>query len=121
MSEVNPAFQFIDMTYLEEMSGGKKELIVEMISIFKKQVPDFIDTMRVYVKEENWKALGKISHKAKASAAIMGMNQLAADLKAFELMTNTRENTSQYDKYISHFDNRFQGAIRELDIYLLNN
>jgi HPt (histidine-containing phosphotransfer) domain-containing protein len=121
MSEVNPAFQFIDMAYLEEMSGGKKELIVEMIGIFKKQVPEFIDTMRRYVKEGNWKALGKISHKAKASAAIMGMNQLAADLKAFELMTNIRENRLLYEQYISDFDNRFQGAIKELDIYLFNN
>jgi hypothetical protein len=77
--------------------------------------------MRRYLKEENWKALGKICHKAKASAAIMGMNQLASDLKGFELMTNTRENRSQYDQYISDFDNRFQGAIRELDIYLLKN
>ena len=31
----------IDLSYLREMSGGNKELILEMISIFTTQVKEF--------------------------------------------------------------------------------
>lgn len=107
------------MGYLEKMSGGKKELIGEMIEIFKKQVPEFIEKMNQYTVEENWKALGKITHKAKASAAIMGMTKLSADLKRFELLTGTEKNQMVFTRMINDFENRFQNAIKELNQYLL--
>lgn len=92
-----------------------------MIDIFKKQVPEFIDKMHDYAASEDWKALGKISHKAKASAAIMGMTKLATDLKAFELMTNTQDNKLYFIDRIRDFENRFNNAMIELDNYVLTS
>lgn len=112
-------FKYIDLGYLEEMSGGKQELIFEMIEIFIKQVPEFFDKMKENIDEENWIALGKISHKAKASAAIMGMTELADDLKAFELMTNTKINKLDFTKKVNDFETIFQKSIEELEKYIL--
>lgn len=103
------------------MSGGKKELIYEMIAIFKNQVPEFLDKMHEYITREDWKSLGKISHKAKASAAIMGMTKLAADLKALELMTNTLDNKLVFINKIKDFETRFRNAMVELDEYVLTS
>jgi HPt (histidine-containing phosphotransfer) domain-containing protein len=114
-------YKYIDMGYLEEMSSGKQELIYEMIGIFIKQVPEFIEKMEASIAEENWTALGKISHKAKASAAIMGMTKLADDLKAFELMTNTKINKQDFVKKVNDFETRFQNGIKELENYILNS
>jgi HPt (histidine-containing phosphotransfer) domain-containing protein len=114
-------YKYIDMGYLEEMSAGKQELIYEMVGIFIKQVPEFIEKMKEYIAEENWTALGKISHKAKASAAIMGMTNLADDLKAFELLTNTRINKTDFKKKVNDFEKRFQNGIKELEKYILQS
>lgn len=113
-----PQFKYIDMGYLEEMSGGKQDLIFEMIEIFINQVPEFFEKMKEYIDEENWTALGKISHKAKASAAIMGMTKLADDLKEFELMTNTKINKLDFTKKVNNFETRFQNAVKELENYI---
>ena len=92
-----------------------------MVGIFIKQVPEFIEKMKEYIAEENWTSLVKISHKAKASAAIMGMTNLADDLKAFELLTNTRINKTDFKKKVNDFEKRFQNGIKELEKYILQS
>lgn len=107
--------KIVDLTYLEGMAEGNEELIKELVEIFRKQVPDFVDEMNEYYNRQDWASLGAVAHKAKSSVYIMGMSDLAADLKTFELIAKKGENIEIYPEFIANFKKVCNEALEELD------
>ncbi len=110
----------IDLSYLREMSGSNKELILEMISIFTSQVKDFANEMDNLLQTGQYEALGKLAHKAKSSVSIMGLNDLARKLKDLENSAAERKNIESYGEVIELFKNTTEEAVKELDIVKQN-
>ncbi len=104
----------VKLDYLNEMSGGDKSLILEMIQIFNSEVPGYVKRMEELLKENNWEALGKLAHKAKASASIMGMKNVAKDLKELERLTNKEINFKLIQSYVKTISGQFMSATEEL-------
>lgn len=105
----------IDLTYLREMSGGNKELALEMIEIFITQVNEFQVALQELFNTQEFEKLGKLAHKAKSSISIMGMEELAADLKSLELMAKEQQDVELYPGIISKFNSQTAEAIDELE------
>jgi HPt (histidine-containing phosphotransfer) domain-containing protein len=109
-----------DLTYLRNMSGGNQDLIIEMIGIFKSQVVEFAQSMDEYYKNKEYELLGRLAHKAKSSISIMGLNELAVDLKNFENLAKLGEEVEKYPLYIKKFKEETHEAIEELDEVVKN-
>ncbi len=105
-----------DLSYLQEMSGGNKDLVMEMISIFKSQVTEFAVNMENHLNNKEFELLGKLAHKAKSSVSIMGLNELAKDLKKLENLAKEGKKTEQYPVLIRKFKKETEEAIEELNI-----
>lgn len=112
---MNNKLKYVDLTYLESMAEGNEELIVEMIGIFKKQVPQFVAEMDMYLERKDWQSLGAVAHKAKSSVYIMGMSTLADDLKTLETIAKKGTEPESYASYIMKFKDTCDLAIGELD------
>jgi HPt (histidine-containing phosphotransfer) domain-containing protein len=112
--------KYVNLKYLNEISGGNKELILEMIQIFKSEVPGYIKLMNEFYEKGKWEALGKLSHKARASASIMGMKQLADELKSLELLAQEKKDTQLYISFLRSIENQFLAAIDELELHAKN-
>jgi len=110
----------IDLSYLREMSGGNKELILEMISIFASQVKDFGVEMDQLLESGQYETLGKLAHKAKSSVSIMGLNDLAKSLKDLENSAAERKNIDSYGRIVDSFKKTTEEAIKELEIVTQN-
>jgi HPt (histidine-containing phosphotransfer) domain-containing protein len=110
----------IDLSYLREMSGGNKELILEMISIFSSQVKDFGNEMDLLLQSCQYEALGKLAHKAKSSVSIMGLNDLAKRLKDLEISAAERKDIDSYGAAVDSFKKTTEQAVKELDIVKQN-
>lgn len=104
-----------DLTYLRNMSAGNKDLVIEMIGIFKSQVDEFVADMNELNRNEQYEDLGKLAHKAKSSISIMGLNDLAAELKSFENMAKAGINTEKYPEFIARFTTETSEAVSELE------
>jgi HPt (histidine-containing phosphotransfer) domain-containing protein len=104
----------IDLKYLESMAGGDEEIIQELKDLFIAQVPEFIDNLKKHLKEEDFIELGKEAHKAKSSVLIMGMEELAKDLKNFQLIAIAGIDKETYPYYIQKFEEQCLQAIEEL-------
>lgn len=104
----------VNLDYLKEMSGNDKKLISEMINIFNTEVPGYLDRMSELLKSEDWESLGKLAHKAKASASIMGMGKLTEELRQLEQDTGKKNNTDLYPGYVESIKKHFFSAIQEL-------
>ena len=105
----------VDLTYLKNMSAGNKQLVLEMIDIFKTQVAEFKADMDKLYGEKNFEQLGRLAHKAKSSISIMGLNDLAADLKKFEIIAKAGVEEEKYPIFIHKFKNETEEAITELE------
>ena len=97
------------------MSAGNKELVIEMIGIFKQQAVEFVEEMNTLNNEKRYEELGKLAHKAKSSISIMGLDELATDLKTFELNAKAGIETEKYPEFIARFEAETSEAIVELD------
>ncbi len=106
---------YIDLNYLENMSGGDKQLMKEMIDIFKEQVPEFVTEMKTFLKNNDLKGLASVAHKAKSSISIIGLIQLISDLKEFEDNVTNSEKPESYIDFISHFEATCNQALVQLD------
>ena len=103
-----------DLTYLKGMSGENPQIIKEMITIFIEQAEGYIRDIQKNFDEKNYIALGKLAHKAKSSISIMGMNELAADMKTLELLTKEGQEEEKYPELVKKFIAQTQLAIAEL-------
>jgi HPt (histidine-containing phosphotransfer) domain-containing protein len=97
------------------MSGGNQSLILEMIDIFKNQVKEFSDGFETYYKRKEFEQLGKLAHKAKSSVSIMGLNELASELKTLELLAKAGKDQDKYEQIIGKFKLYTNEAISELE------
>lgn len=109
------SFRYIKTEYLEMVTGSDAGLIKELVCIFREQVDEFNSEMKKLYNEKNYAALGELAHKAKSSVAIMGMDDLAAMLKTFELDAKDGKDIRLYESYIERFENETRGALAELD------
>jgi HPt (histidine-containing phosphotransfer) domain-containing protein len=105
-----------DLSYLRDMSGGNQELVLEMINIFKDQVVEFSREMDQHLEKKEYELLGKLAHKAKSSVSIMGLQDLAVELKNLENLTREGKKVQSYAGIISRFKQVTSEAIEELNV-----
>ncbi len=108
-------YRFINMEYLDSVSGGDTEIINEIFLIFKDQSVEIYNEMKSLLSDSNYINLGLLAHKAKSSVAIMGMNDLATMLKTFELQAKEGRETHLYESYINRFRDETTEAVKELE------
>lgn len=113
-------FEYINTEYLDTVSGGDKEILIEFADIFRNQVLEIANEMKNLQAKNDFHSLGMLAHKAKSSIAIMGMNDLAAMLKTFELDGKEGRNKEKYLSYIERFEREAMLAVAELDNYINN-
>lgn len=113
-------YKFINTEYLDSVSGGDSEIVLEIVNMFREQVSEINNEMNSLLAEKKYQLLGMLAHKAKSSVAIMGMNDLASMLKTFELQAKEGKESELYGSYITRFFNETKIALTELDD-LVNN
>ena len=74
--------------------------------------------MKSLLEAEDYNNLGLLAHKVKSSAAILGMEELAAMLKTFELQAKVPENIQEFPGYIKMFKDYCEEAVVELDNFI---
>ena len=102
MNIINRKFTYIDLTYLNQMSNRNSEFIIEMIGIYKAQIPDFQNKLSYSRKKGDIEELLKITHKIKGALVIMGVSYFEQVLNSFE----ERElvEMTEMDDFIDEFD-----------------
>ena len=113
-------YKFINMEYLDSISGGDPDVINEISVLFKDQAIEIYNEMRSHLSGKNYHSLGLLAHKAKSSVAIMGMNDLVIMLKTFELLAKEGREPELYDSFITRFKLDTEAAVKELE-NLINN
>lgn len=105
---------YTNLNYLRTITEGDETMIREMIEMFLKQLPGFIDNMNKFYQTGEYLALGREAHKAKSSLQIMGMTELEREMKGFQLKTIEGTDVESYPVHIRHFETYCEAAATEL-------
>jgi HPt (histidine-containing phosphotransfer) domain-containing protein len=108
-------YKFINTEYLDSVSGGDPEIILELVTLFKEQAAEISAEMQSLLSSGSYRLLGLLAHKAKSSVSIMGMDELAVMLKTFELQAKEEKEPHLYESYIARFRAETMVAITELE------
>jgi HPt (histidine-containing phosphotransfer) domain-containing protein len=73
-----------DLSYLNQVFQGNKEMINNIISLFLQQVPDYIREMEECVKKNEMLSLHPLAHKAKSSISMLGIRDMESDIVQIE-------------------------------------
>ena len=113
-------YKLINPEYLDSIAGNDSEMIAEIVGMFKTQSEEIFEEMKLLYSKNDYEHLGMLAHKAKSSVAIVGMNELAAMLKTFELSAKEGKYINLYDSYISKFGEDTKAAVTELEDLVKN-
>jgi len=105
----------VDLTYLKTMSGGDKIIILQMVKMFKEQIPEYLSELKKSLQKKDYKNLSESAHKTKSSLNIVGMNDLADLMKSLELKAKRNEDIDTFQKMIDEFAKALNICILELD------
>lgn len=79
----------MQLDYLDEISGGDEQFKKDLIVIFLKQMPEFIENMKKFMDENDMDNLAKEAHTAKSSVLIFGMESTGKYLKEVQTLAES--------------------------------
>ncbi len=106
--------KLVNLDYLNEISDGNADFIIDLIEMFFKQIPEYQIYLLDLYKKKDWVNLGKLAHKAKSAILMVGMEELAGDLKKLEENAKEGININEYHEIIVKFVRESNLAIKEL-------
>jgi HPt (histidine-containing phosphotransfer) domain-containing protein len=106
----------IDLSYLEEVSGGNNEFIIEMIDLFLAQTPGHIDELLAAVSAMDWKKIAELAHKVKPTLAFMGVESVKEVMAEIESNGRNEENYEDIVVKINQLQEVFTTIYAKLEI-----
>lgn len=84
--------RLFDLTNLNEMLGGDKKAILQMVKIFLQATPESLNELNKCYDKNDMQGVSKLSHKLKSSVDIFSVTDIKQDIRRLENIT--RENVS---------------------------
>ena len=89
MIDENKNNQPLDLSYLREMSGDSIDFLIEMLDVFQKQTPIYMDDLEKAIVAKDWKSTSECAHKMKPTFFYIGRVDVRDHMQ--EIETNARE------------------------------
>lgn len=105
----------IDLSYLENISGGDKTFMREMIETFITNTPQAINEMEKWSHQAEWHKVGQTAHRIKPSIGFMGLKELKPTVQLIETYGKEGKHTDQIPKLLKELSVKCRVAINELN------
>ncbi len=81
----------VNLTYLDEISGGDPAFKNEIIEMFCSMTPGILEQIQEDFKKADWDAVKKAIHKLKSSISMIGISVLIKEMEKMEVSDNREE------------------------------
>ncbi len=116
MSNIN--FEYANMDYLEDLSGGNTQLIKEILALFIKQTPPDMELLASYIKQGEWEKAYKQAHHIKPTLAYVGANGMRSELQEIETLAKNNQELSLIPAKLDALVPKLEILYGELKAYL---
>jgi len=88
--DTNLLLQF-NLDYLENIAGGDKEFMGEMIDMFIRQTPPQIESLKIAIDNNDYIQIAHIAHKIKPTFTMYGLGSLKISFGEIETCAQSKE------------------------------
>lgn len=103
-----------NLNYLNEISGGDEEFVLDMIQTFIVNTPIEIASLKSLAAEKKWDMIGENAHKFAPGLQFMGIVSLRPVINQIEEFSFTRKNLEQIPVLIEKLGAECQMVSEEL-------
>ena len=108
--------KYINLNYLNKQTKSNPALMMEMITLYLKQTPSLIDTMKQSLQDKDWNSLQAAAHKMIPSFSIMGIHLDYENMaKKVNEYANTQIQTETIHDLVIQLENVCAQACIELE------
>ncbi len=98
---------------------GDVSTVKSLVGLFVSQTPANIQQLKDFLTAKDWPSLGKLSHKMKASYALIGLPKIKDYLQEIEYDCERNTiNLSKFESYLALVQETNAKAVEELESYL---
>lgn len=105
---------YINLDYLDMMTGGDADMRDTMISMLLEELPTEMEKMRYCHDAEDWVELREVSHKMKSTLAFIGNDAMTEANQQIEKITKTGGNTANLPDLLNTLESNLPGVLDEL-------
>ena len=105
----------IDLSYLEDITGGDNEMMLEMLNLFIEDIPSQVDKINIAVEEKNMKSLGTEAHKLKPTLQYVGLNEMYELIKKLEVIGKSGKYSKEVEVLTRQLKNKMNTGMPLLE------
>ncbi len=76
--------KLFDLTNLDEMLGGDRQAMLQMVKIFLQATPESLTELNNCFKKDDLDGVSKLAHKLKSSIDIFAISEIKHDIRRLE-------------------------------------
>jgi len=107
-----------DLSYLNQVFQGNKEMINNIIHLFLQQVPEYIREMEECVRKNEPLSLHPLAHKAKSSVSMLGIRDMEVDIIQIEIDSKHLRNLDNLPQLVGRVKENCQVVYLQLQAQL---
>ncbi|KQT35975.1 histidine kinase [Chryseobacterium sp. Leaf405] len=115
-TEVKPVFQYIELTYMQSISGGDKDFEQTVTQQFIDKIPNHLRELETAYQNKDFTTVKLRAHDLKSSVAIMGLSALLNE--KLDLLEMTAEQTLTAEETLQEVKNIILSALQEAETLL---
>ncbi|MBQ3656051.1 MAG: Hpt domain-containing protein [Bacteroidales bacterium] len=108
-------YQHINMSYLNEVSGGDISIKKEIIEMFFSQMQETSTLLKENLSNRNYQKLSEVAHTTKSSLRVMGAEDIAKKMEELQFTAAKNESTENYPVLVNYFLENIPLVIQELE------
>jgi len=109
---------FIDLSQLEQISGGDRDIMQKTIEAFLKTTPGMLEDIDEKLSAGDHDGLSKAAHKLKGSAGAIGITDAQQILDELQIKAKKQSDLSTLQSLVEEAKEKTEGAMAELQAFL---
>jgi|AntRauTorcE11898_2_1112593.scaffolds.fasta_scaffold77688_1 HPt (histidine-containing phosphotransfer) domain-containing protein len=106
----------IDLSYLEDLTGGDNEVMKEMIELLIEETPKHLENIKAAQNEKNWSGLRAEAHKIKPMFLYVGLIELNELCKQIEENAKNIQDINSTKELIAKLESGYNEVAKDLKL-----
>lgn len=98
----------INLNYLREVTGGDKDIMIEMIDIFLSETETVLSSIQECYNDGNWSQLASEVHKLKPTLMYVGLSEVHGIAESLEQNAKSGNQIDMYEHWVDQIKSGFE-------------
>jgi len=107
--------RLFDLTNLNDMLGGDKKAILQMVKIFLQATPESLNELNKCFQKNDLQGVSKLAHKLKSSVDIFSISDIKQDIRRLENITRDSVSLDEVPELVEKINTILSKAIKQVE------